>query len=86
MTQKFPPVEKAQAVIGLSLRMLTSALEVQDTVSCTVYPKIKWPASCFTLAIKMMDQVMSALNQHFIISDRCSILFSVCISLCVIAL
>lgn len=70
MTQKFPPVERAQAILGLVLRLLTSALETKGTVTCTVYPQIKWPGSCVTLALKMMDHIMNALTDNLLISDR----------------
>lgn len=70
MEQKLPPVERSQAVLALSLRMLTSSAHMKETVTCCVYPNIKWPNSVNSLARKMIDVVLYSLDKHYIVSDR----------------
>ncbi|KAJ8737618.1 hypothetical protein PYW08_000213 [Mythimna loreyi] len=70
MEQKTPPVEKSQAVIALSLRILTSSLVQQQRVCCVVYPSIMWPITVNWLARKMLDVVIYSLDKHYIVSDR----------------
>ncbi|KAF9797909.1 hypothetical protein SFRURICE_016553 [Spodoptera frugiperda] len=70
MEQKLPPVERSQAVLALSLRMLTSSAHMKKTVTCCVYPNIKWPNSINSLARKMIDVVLYSLDKHYIVSDR----------------
>ncbi|CAH0703764.1 unnamed protein product [Spodoptera exigua] len=70
MEQKLPIVEKSQAVLALSLQLLTSSVHVKQKLSCCVYPDIKWPVCVNFLARKMVDVVLYSLDQNFIISDR----------------
>ncbi|KAJ8737358.1 hypothetical protein PYW07_000629 [Mythimna separata] len=70
MGQKTPPVEKSQAVLSLSLRILTSCLAQTQRMTCVVYPGLKWPVSINGLARKMMDVVLYSLDKHYIVSER----------------
>ncbi|XP_053624154.1 uncharacterized protein LOC128683024 [Plodia interpunctella] len=70
LAQKTPPVEKCQAIIALSLKMLASAVVYHQKVTCCVYPHIKWPASVHTIATKMLDVAIYSLERHYIICDR----------------
>ncbi|XP_013184784.2 uncharacterized protein LOC106130482 [Amyelois transitella] len=70
VSQKTPPLEKSQAIIALCLRLLSSAMEYHQRVSCCVYPQIKWPSSVHQVASKMLDVAMYSLQRHYIVSDR----------------
>ncbi|CAH0716749.1 unnamed protein product, partial [Brenthis ino] len=74
LEQRCPPVERAQAVVALSLRVLTSAAKTDARLSCQVYPLLVWPASLAALARNMLGVVLHALDKHLLISDRFEII------------
>lgn len=70
MKQKTPPLEKVQVIIGTVLRILTSTTTRQQTLTCCVYPELKWPSSVNKLVHKMMLVVLTSLEKHSIVSNR----------------
>lgn len=70
LKQKMPPLEKGQAIVGITLRLLNSAVEANEKVVCCVYPEIKWPASVNYIVKKMLDLILRSLEKHYIVSDR----------------
>ncbi|XP_026313910.1 uncharacterized protein LOC113225720 [Hyposmocoma kahamanoa] len=70
LEQKTPPLEKVQVIIAVILRILTSTTIRQKTVSCCVYPQLKWPLSINKLGNKMLRIVLRSLEKHCIVSNR----------------
>ncbi|XP_032526982.2 uncharacterized protein LOC116777504 isoform X1 [Danaus plexippus] len=70
LEQQCPPVVRSQVVLGLAVRLLSSAASSRLQVRCCVYPLIKWPESVLPLATQMLDVALYALNKQHIVSDR----------------
>ncbi|VVD00923.1 unnamed protein product [Leptidea sinapis] len=70
LSLKDPPVERSQVIIGVTLRLLTSAVQLNARLKCCVYPELVWPKTIVRLARTMFDAVLKALNNHSFISDR----------------
>ncbi|CAG9557986.1 unnamed protein product [Danaus chrysippus] len=70
LDQQCPPVVRSQLVLGLAVRLLSSAASKRLQVRCCVYPLIMWPESVLPLASQMLDVALYALNKQHIVSDR----------------